>query len=94
MPIHKWPVAVSYKYQFIAFNIRIPPSMVEDLSFLLAHEDNKKIALTPEDFHQISVYPLKNRVPMVSEEYESTPEEFHENLSSTLKEFNTFLLYP
>ena len=66
--------------------------MVEDLSFLLAHEDNKKIALTPEDFHQISVYPLKNRVPMVSEEYESTPEEFHENLSSTLKEFNTFLM--
>ena len=63
MPIHKWPVMVNYKYKFIAFNIHIPPPTVEDLSLLLTPENNKKIALTPEDFHQISVYPLKNRVP-------------------------------
>ena len=31
---------------------------------------------------------------MVSEEYESTPEEFHENLSSIPKEFNTIWFYP
>ena len=82
MPIHKWPVIVNYKYRVIAF-CRI-------CLFFLPLKITKN-ALTPaEDFHQISVYPLKNRVPMVSEEYyKSTPEEFHENLSSIPKEFNT-----
>ena len=94
MPIYKWPVTVHDKYQFIAFNIRIPPSRLRICLFFLSLKITKN-ALTPvEDFYQISVYPPKNRVSTVSEEYESTPEEFHDNLRSIPKEFITMLLYP
>ena len=45
----------------IAINIRTlstPPNpLVEDLPFLLAPEDLKKNSFTPEDIHQIWVYP-------------------------------------
>ena len=79
MPIHKWPVTVNYKYKVVAFNIRIHCPQLRICLFFLPMKITKN-ALTPaEDFHEISVYSLKNRVP-TSKEYESTHEEFHKKI--------------
>ena len=79
-------VKITDWYWAIAFSIRTPPPPpVEDLPFLLTHEDWLKLHLSPKTSIKYGLTP---------EEYGFSPEEFRKNWSLTPDEFHIFLLYP